>query len=111
MADSDHAGIDVGVLRVNTTTSSVPGSDCEVTTLYILPDACGRGPGCGALILPMHERQHSGKGHESLGLCVLAGNERGQRFYERCGAYRIGERVAFQWEGHSIMEFLYRFAA
>jgi hypothetical protein len=39
----------------------------------------------------------------------LAGNERGHRFYERYGAYRIADRVAFQWEGNSIVELLYRF--
>jgi hypothetical protein len=40
---------------------------------------------------------------------VLAGNKAGQRFYERWGARRIGERVAFCLDDQPIMDILYRF--
>jgi hypothetical protein len=46
-----------------------------------------------------------------VGVCVLAGNKRGQQFYERRGARRIGERVAFQLDEEPIVDILYRFDA
>jgi hypothetical protein len=44
-----------------------------------------------------------------MGVCVLAGNNAGQRFYERWGARRIGQRVAFRLDDQPIIDILYRF--
>jgi ribosomal protein S18 acetylase RimI-like enzyme len=104
---SDQAGTEVGVLRIRMGTSSVPDTDGELTTLYLLAHARGHGLGSAALVYV--RAAASRQGARALGLGVLAGNERGQQFYERHGAYRIGERIAFQWEGNSIVEVLYRF--
>jgi GNAT superfamily N-acetyltransferase len=104
---SDQAGTDVGVLRISVGTSPVPDTDCELTTLYLLAHA--RGHGLGSSALAYVRAAASRQAARALGLGVLAGNERGQQFYERHGAYRIGDRIAFQWEGNSIVEILYRF--
>ena len=98
---------DVGVLRLTIGTSSVPGIDAHLTTLYLLRQARGRGLGSEALAFVRTEvvRQHA----HSLGVCVLAGNRAGQRFYERWGARRIGERVVFRLNEKPIFDVLYRF--
>ncbi|SEC94759.1 Ribosomal protein S18 acetylase RimI [Rhizobiales bacterium GAS191] len=103
---SDELGKDVGVLRV-TDASSIPRTDGELTTLYLLPQARGRGLGSEAVTFARAEA--SRRGRRRLGFCVLEGNERGQRFYERLGARPIGERIAFRWEDRPILELLYRF--
>ena len=104
---SDQEGTDVGVLRIRVGSSSVADTDCELTTLYLLGHARGRGLGSAALAYA--RAAASRQAARALGLGVLVGNERGQRFYEGHGAYRIGDRVAFQWEGKAIVEVLYRF--
>jgi hypothetical protein len=49
------------------------------------------------------------RGAPVLGVCVLAGNKQGRRFYERRGARLIGERVAFRLDENPIIDVLYRF--
>ena len=49
------------------------------------------------------------RGRPFLGVCVLAGNKAGQAFYERQGARRIGERVAFRLGKEPVLDILYRF--
>ena len=104
---SDHAGAGIGVLRIRIARSTVPDTDCELTTLYLLAHV--RGQGLGSAALTYARAAASRQGPRALGLGVLAGNQRGQKFYEQRGAYRIGDRVAFQWEGNSIVQILYRF--
>ena len=55
-------------------------------------------------------RKHRAKLRGGLGVCVLAGNKAGQRFYERWGARRIGAQVVFCINDQPIMDILYRFA-
>jgi len=98
---------DVGVLRIVTNASSIPGTDSQLTTLYLLRQSRGHGLGSAALALARAEA--SRRGRPILGVCVLAGNKAGQAFYERRGAQRIGERVAFRLDEEPIADFLYRF--
>jgi GNAT superfamily N-acetyltransferase len=100
-------GKDVGVLRMATARSSIPGTDSQLTTLYLLQHACGHGFGSKALAFARAEALRREK--PILGVCVLAGNKQGQRFYERRGARRIGERVAFRLGGEAIIDLLYIF--
>jgi ribosomal protein S18 acetylase RimI-like enzyme len=100
-------GVDVGVLRLIVGASSVPGTDAQLTTLYLLSQARGHGLGSDALAFARAEASRQAAG--GLGVCVLAGNKAGQRFYERWGARRIGERVAFCIDDQPIMDVLYRF--
>ena len=97
---------DVGVLRLIVGASSVPGTDARLTTLYVLSQARGHGVGSEALAFARAEATLQAG---SLGVSVLAGYEAGQRFYERRGAERIGERVAFYLDDQPIMDILYRF--
>ncbi len=98
---------DVGVLRITTGASSIPGTDSQLTTLYLLQQARGCGLGSEALMLARAEAAR--RGAPVLGVCVLAGNEQGRRFYERRGARLIGERVAFRLDEKPIVDVLYRF--
>jgi ribosomal protein S18 acetylase RimI-like enzyme len=98
---------DVGVLRIATCASSIPGADSQLTTLYVLRQSRGHGLGSKALALARVEA--SRRARPTLGVCVLAGNKAGQAFYERRGAWRIGERVAFRLEKKPILDVLYRF--
>jgi len=98
---------DVGVLRFTIGASSVPGTDAQLTTLYLLRQARGRGLGSQALAFARTEALRQ-RAHR-LGVCVLAGNHAGQRFYERWGAHRIGEQVAFRLDDKPIFDVQYRF--
>ena len=102
-----EAGRDVGVLRLISGASSVPGTESELTTLYLLRHARGCGHGSKALAYARAEAAR--RGAPVLGVCVLAGNTRGQRFYEGRGARRIGERVAFRLNEEAIVEVMYEF--
>jgi ribosomal protein S18 acetylase RimI-like enzyme len=95
------------VLRIATCASSIPGTDSQLTTFYVLRQSRGHGLGSKALALARAEASRRAK--PILGVCVLAGNKAGQAFYERRGAWRIGERVAFQLDKKPILDVLYRF--
>jgi ribosomal protein S18 acetylase RimI-like enzyme len=97
----------LGVLRLIVGASSVPGTDAQLTTLYLLSQARRHGLGSEALAFARAEASRQAAG--GLGVCVLAGNKAGRRFYERWGARRIGERVAFCLDDQPIMDILYRF--
>jgi GNAT superfamily N-acetyltransferase len=99
-------GYGVGVLRM-TTVSSIPGTDSQLTTLYLLRQARRQGLGSAALALARAEVSHLDK--PILGVCVLAGNKRGRRFYEQHGAHAVGERIAFQLDQQPIIDLLFRF--
>jgi ribosomal protein S18 acetylase RimI-like enzyme len=100
-------GEDVGVLRMVIGSSSIPGTDSQLTTLYLLRQSRGHGFGSEALAFARAEASRRDK--PALGVCVLAGNEQGQRFYEQRGGRRIGERVAFRLDEEPIIDFLYLF--
>jgi ribosomal protein S18 acetylase RimI-like enzyme len=100
-------GIDVGVVRLVVGGSSVPDTEAQLTTLYLLSQARGHGLGSRALSFALAEASCQGAGR--VGVCVLAGNKAGQRFYERRGARRLGEGIAFCLDDQPIMEILYRF--
>jgi ribosomal protein S18 acetylase RimI-like enzyme len=104
---ADDANNNVGVLRITAGVSSIPDTDGELTTLYVASASRGRGLGAAAVALARAEAQR--RGARAIGLCLLAGNKRGQRFYERLGARLIGSRIAFRWEDEPITELLYRF--
>jgi ribosomal protein S18 acetylase RimI-like enzyme len=98
---------DVGVVRITTTASSIRGTDSQLTTLYLLQQS--RGQGLGSEVLAFARAEVSRQARPILGVCVPAGNNAGQGFYERRGARRIGERVAFQLHNKPIVDILYRF--
>jgi GNAT superfamily N-acetyltransferase len=98
---------DVGVSRIIAGASSVPGTDGQLTTLYLLREA--RGHGLGSKALAFARLEASRRGSPVLGVCVLAGNERGKRFYEQRGARRVGEWVAFRLDEAPIFDVIYRF--
>jgi diamine N-acetyltransferase len=100
-------GNDAGVMRLIIGASSIPGTEGQLTTLYLLKQARGRGLGSEALAFARAEAARRAPG--CMGVCVLAGNNAGQRFYERWGARRIGQRVAFRLDDQPIIDILYRF--
>jgi GNAT superfamily N-acetyltransferase len=102
----DHADDGVGVLRLTIGASSIPGTDTELTAQYLLSHARGQGLGSAALA---HARaEASSQNAPVLGLCVLAGNTRGNRFYQQRGARRLSERIAFRVGAEPIVEIMYR---
>jgi GNAT superfamily N-acetyltransferase len=102
----DTAGNGIGVLRMTIGASSIPDTDSELTSLYLLSQARGQGIGSNALAFGRVET--SRRNTRALGVCVLAGNKGGKQFYERLGARLIGDRVAFSWDDQPIIETLYR---
>lgn len=99
-----EAGAEIGVARLDLDTS-VPDARCELTTLYVDAGRRGRGIGAAALAHVLQEVERLEVW--PLGLCVLSGNARGRRFYEQHGARWLGERRAFDWDGHDVLEAMY----
>ena len=97
-------GRDIGIARLDLS-SSIPDARSELTTLYI--DAAFRGRGIGAAALRFVSGEAKRLATRRLGLCVLSGNIRGRRFYERHGAKLLGGRDVFEWDGQSIVEAMY----
>ena len=62
---------DVGVLRITAGASSIPGTDSQLTTLYLLRHA--RGYGLGSEALAFARAEAARRGAPALGVCVLAG--------------------------------------
>jgi GNAT superfamily N-acetyltransferase len=102
----DPKGTDGGVLRIRIGASSISGAGGELTTLYVLSRARGRGLGSRALGYARAEALH--RATPVLGLCVLVGNNRGNQFYAQRGARRVGERIAFRVDEKSVVENLSR---
>jgi len=98
----------VGVLRMTIGTSSVPETDSQLTTLYLLPQARERG--LGSEVLACARAEASRRGARALGVYVLERSKGGQHFYERHGARSIGRRVAFWLDREPIFDILYRFS-
>jgi GNAT superfamily N-acetyltransferase len=98
---------DVDVLRITVGASSIAGTDGQLTPLYLLRKA--RGCGLGSEALAFARAEAARRGAPVLGVCMLAGNKKGRRFYERWEAQRIGERVAFRLDEKPIIDVLYRF--
>lgn len=98
---------DVGVLRIVIGASSIPHTDSQLTSLYLRRQSRGYGLGSEALAFARAEAARLAR--PILGVCVLAGNKAGQAFYERRGARRIGERVAFRLDKEPIIDVLYCF--
>lgn len=72
----------------------------EIFTLYLLPEAQGRG--LGRRLLSSTARALHAAGAETLQLWVLNGNDRARRFYEHLGASVAGERPVRGWGGGCI---------
>jgi ribosomal protein S18 acetylase RimI-like enzyme len=81
---SDAAGSNVGMLRMTIGRSSIPGTDSELNSLYLLPQA--RGQGLGSETVVCARAQASRRAAGVLGVCVLAGNKRGHRFLRTTGS-------------------------
>lgn len=94
----------IGVARLELG-GSVPGTRSELTTLYI--GAACRGRGIGVVALQFVSGEASRLDALPTGLCVLSGNARGRRFFERHGARPVGEREVFNWNRQTIMETMY----
>jgi hypothetical protein len=75
---------DVGVLRIVTGPSSIPGTDSQLTTLYLLRQSRGHGLGSDALAFAQAEAAR--RARPILGVCVLAGNKTGQAFLRTAGS-------------------------
>jgi len=69
----------------------------QVSTLYILKAAQGRG--LGRRLLGSLARVMAAQGATSLRLWVLNGNEGARAFYERLGGAPRGERAVGGWGG------------
>jgi hypothetical protein len=67
-----------GVLRIVTGASSIPDTDSQLPTLYLLRESRGHGLGSEALVFARAEA--SRRARPILGVCVLAGNKAGQAF-------------------------------
>ena len=79
----------------------------EIWSLYAAPEVWGSGTGRALL---GHALQHlQASGFQSASLWVLSGNERGIRFYERCGFSRVpGSENSFELGGRQVQEAAYR---
>ena len=80
----------------------------EVQSLYLLPDAMGKG--CGRALLAAALRELAGRGCREVILWVLEGNRRARRFYERAGFAPTGEALADTVGGRPVRELCYRYA-
>ncbi len=105
----DAAGGMRGILRLSFAESCVPGTQAELTTLYVAAGA--RGQGLGAMAVGFALAQAAARGVAGLGVCVLTGNHRGEAFYRRHGARLVAEATAFDWNGMPIRERQFRLDA
>lgn len=104
----ERAGAMQGILRISFAESCVPGTEAELTTLYVAAGA--RGQGLGGQAIGFARAQAAARGTAGLGVCVLAGNQRGEAFYRRHGARFVAEAIAFDWNGVPVRERQFRLA-
>jgi ribosomal protein S18 acetylase RimI-like enzyme len=82
------------------------GVDAEVTSLYVGPDAAGRG--VGGELLAACARRFLERGARSMGVQTLAGNRIGRGFYAKRGGV---ERPGSEWHGLAGVEYVWNEAA
>jgi ribosomal protein S18 acetylase RimI-like enzyme len=82
-------GTIVGFASGGRSSEPVEGYDGEITTLYVLPEAQGRGT--GAQLLHAMSGALQAKGLQSAWVRVLSDNAPARRFYEKLGAEIICE--------------------
>lgn len=85
-----HVAVDSRVIGFCHADSSSDAGWGEVFAIYVHPDHWGEGHGFD--LLKAGESSLVAKGHDRALLWVLAGNERGRRFYERQG-WQLGKPI------------------
>lgn len=93
-------GAVVGFSSGGASSEPVEGYDGEITTLYVLPEAQGRG--AGAQLLRAMSAALRSRGFQSAWVRVLSDNAPARRFYEKLGAEEICETT------EDIDGFIYR---
>jgi len=73
--------------------------------LYLLPG--WQGLGWGTTLWRLAAQRLAATGRLPFAVCVLEGNDRARRLYERLGARRIGLRHDFDWGNHRVHELVY----
>jgi GNAT superfamily N-acetyltransferase len=97
----------VGFAGIGVARDEPPGVG-ELYTIYVEPDAWGRG--CGrALMAEMLSRLRA-EGFSEAVLWVLEDNPRTRRFYELCGWAADGGMKEEEWLGTLVREVRYRIA-
>ena len=79
----------------------------EVQSLYLLPEAMGKG--CGRALLNAALQELAGRGFREVILWVLEGNCHARRFYERAGFAPAGETLADTIGERPVRELCYRY--
>lgn len=77
----------------------------EVVTLYLLPDAFGKGYGKALLEVALTEMEK--RGYESAYLWVLTENDRARKFYESQGFSWNGDKYFFEIQGKTLVNLRY----
>jgi L-amino acid N-acyltransferase YncA len=84
---------------------AAPGTG-EVNSIYLAPEAWGRG--LGRALLDQAADDLRTRGFAPLILWVIEANARGRRFYERAGWHPDGARQPIDFDGELIDEIRYR---
>lgn len=84
---------------------AAPGAG-EVNSIYLAPEAWGRG--LGRTLLERATDDLRGRGYDPLILWVIEANARGRRFYERAGWHPDGARQPIDFDGLLVDEIRYR---
>ena len=74
----------------------------EIVSLYLLPDAMGRGIGSELLTSAVYDLQADG--YHRIYLWAIEENTRALRFYSRHGFVRTGERVNYRIGGGDVTD-------
>jgi ribosomal protein S18 acetylase RimI-like enzyme len=98
-------GAVVGFASVGTSRDEGVEGEGELYAIYLQPACWGRGIGCA--LLERAEESMRASGFEQAILWVLAGNERGERFY-RAGGWRPDGRKQDRFQGAEVVELRYR---
>jgi len=85
----DRSGTIVGFTSGGRSREPVEGFDAEIGTLYLLPEAQGRG--VGKQLLRALSAKLQARGFKAAWVRVLSDNVPARRFYERCGAEAVCE--------------------
>jgi len=74
----------------------------EIVSLYLLPDAAGRGIGHALLTAALEALQADG--YDRVYLWAISGNEHAERFYQRHGFARSGDLVHYKIGNGSVTD-------
>lgn len=77
----------------------------EIVSLYILPEASGKGHGAALLGRAMAEMRQ--EGYRRFYLWAIEGNDAADVFYRKHGFHRTGDRVAYQIGGEQVRDIRY----